>query len=244
MHYKQYCQAHPMFPLSPLAAGDFYQGLQQIATSRAAVLAEVERMPATPLSEGYAVVQRCIDVLLAGLGILIGAVPALAIAIAVKIDSTGPVFYRQKRVGKGGRVFVMIKFRTMCHYAERITGPVWAAKGDARLTRVGAFLRKVRLDELPQLLNILKGEMTFVGPRPERPEFVYQFIQYLPAFDRRHAVKPGLTGLAQLMNGYDSSAKSVYRKLRWDARYLRQKCLLTDFCILYRTVIAVLSGRV
>ena len=171
------------------------------------------------------------------------AIPFLAIAIAIKIDSPCPIFYRQKRVGRGGSVFQMIKFRTMRHDAESATGAVWSADPDPRVTRVGAFLRELRLDELPQLLNIFKGEMTFVGPRPERPEFVYLFVQYMPAFDRRHDVKPGIAGMAQLMNSYDYSAKSIYRKLRWDAQYMRKKCLSTDFCILYRTVIAVLKGE-
>ena len=129
--------------------------------------------------------------------------------------------------------------------AERLTGPVWAAANrDPRLTHVGLFLRKVRLDELPNLFNILKGDMRLVGPRPERPEFVYWFIQYMPAFDRRHEIKPGITGLAQLRNGYDTSPESVYRKLRWDIQYIKRKCLRTDFWIVCHTLIAILQGRV
>ena len=141
-------------------------------------------------------------------------------------------------------MFHMLKFRTMKPDAEQMTGPVWATKHDPRFTRVGAVLRRVRLDEIPQLFNILKGEMTFVGPRPERPEFVYWFIKCMPAFGRRHDVKPGIAGFAQLKSGYDNSAMSVYRKVRWDAQYLRKKGLTKDFWILYRAVIAVLRGQV
>ena len=106
---------------------------------------------------------------------------------------------------------------------------------------LGILLRKLRLDEVPQLFNILNGDMTLVGPRLERPELVYQFTQYMPAFDRRHDVKPGI---AQIVNGYDSSSQSVYRKLRWDSLYIRKKCLMVDFCVLYRTILAVLKGQV
>jgi lipopolysaccharide/colanic/teichoic acid biosynthesis glycosyltransferase len=185
-----------------------------------------------------------LDILLSSVGILVCAIPFLVIAIAIKLDSPGRVFYRQARVGKGGEVFQIIKFRTMSDNAERGTGPVWAAVKDPRLTRVGAFLRGMRLDELPNLFNVLKGDMGLVGPRPERPEFVYWFIQYMSAFDRRHDVKPGITGLAQLKNGYDTSAASVYRKLRWDVEYIKRKCLSLDLWIIYCTVFAVLRGKV
>jgi lipopolysaccharide/colanic/teichoic acid biosynthesis glycosyltransferase len=244
MNYKEYCKVRGVQRASPFATSDFYEELYQIAVSRCTVLDDIEQMSVRKLSIFYRILQRGIDLLLSGFGLLIGAVPLLAIAIAVKIDSKGPVFYLQTRVGKNGEVFQMIKFRTMSDNAERTTGPVWAADQDPRLTFVGTFLRRTRLDELPQLFNILKGDMTFVGPRPERPEFVYQFVQYIPAFDRRHDVKPGMAGFAQLRNGYDTSARSVYRKLRWDAQYMRNRCVTTDFCTLYRTVIAVLRGRV
>ena len=244
MHYTEYCKAQGIHQDTPLALYDFHQGLKQISMDYPSVLAEIERMTPRRLSNLYEVMQRCLDILLGFVGILINAIPFLVIAIAIKIDSPGPVLYRQKRVGKGGKVFQMIKFRTMRQDAEHTTGPVWAAKHDPRVTRVGVFLRRMRLDEMPQLLNILKGDMTFVGPRPERPEFVYLFTEHIPAFDRRHDVKPGIAGIAQLMNGYDSSTKSIYRKLRWDAQYMQKKCMKTDIDILLRTIVAVLRGTI
>ena len=247
MHYTEHCKAQgipSIYRRSPLGDDDFYYTLNEIAEHRSTVLADIEQMSVKKLSKLYEGMQRCLDILLSSLGIVIGAIPFLVIAVGIKIDSAGPVFYRQRRVGRGGKVFQMIKFRTMRRDAERMTGAVWSAAHDPRVTRVGAFLREVRLDEIPQLFNILKGQMTFVGPRPERPEFVYQFTQYMPAFDRRHDVKPGIAGLAQMMNGYDNSAKSIYRKLRWDAQYLRKRCLMTDFFILFRTVVVVLRGAI
>ena len=244
MHYTEYCQAQSRHQGAPLENHDFYQEFNQLVKNRSTVLADIQQVSVNSIPKYFEVVQRCFDVLLSCLGLVIGAIPFLTIAIAIKIDSAGAVFYRQKRVGKGGKVFQMIKFRTMRQDAERMTGAVWSGDNDPRVTRVGAFLRKVRLDEMPQLFNILKGQMTFVGPRPERPEFVYQFIQYMPAFDRRHDVKPGIAGLAQMMNGYDNSSHSIYRKLRWDAEYMRRKCLMMDFFIFYRTVRAVLKGTV
>jgi lipopolysaccharide/colanic/teichoic acid biosynthesis glycosyltransferase len=232
-----------MDAVAPLSDTDFYSQLNQIAKRRAAVLAEIAQMPQRTESWFSAALQRCIDLILSAVGMFIGAIPFMAIAIAIKLDSRGPVFYCQTRVGKNGHLFEIVKFRTMRQDAESATGPVWASRLDPRLTYVGAFLREFRLDELPQLFNILAGEMTFVGPRPERPEFVYWFIQYMPAFERRHDVKPGIAGLAQLYNGYDTSPMSVYRKLRWDAVYIKKKSLTLDFIILYRTVMAVMSGR-
>ena len=244
MHYTAYCKTQKAHQGAPFQANDFYRGLKRIAESRSTVLTNIRQMSVNPIPTFLKGVQRCLDMVLSGLGLIVGAIPFVVIAMVISIDSKGPVFYRQKRVGKGGNVFQMIKFRTMRQDAERTTGAVWCGDNDPRVTRVGAFLRKVRLDEMPQLVNILKGEMTFVGPRPERPEFVYRFIQYLPAFDRRHDVKPGIAGLAQMMNGYDTSSESVYRKLRWDAEYMRRKCLMTDVFIFYRTVMAVLKGSV
>ena len=243
MHYIDYCKNLGMHQGPPPAADNLYHGLNRIGMNRRTVLLDIEQMPVRVSKLGDAV-QRCLDILVSCFGILVGAIPSLVIAIAIKIDSPGPVFYAQKRVGKKGKVFQMIKFRTMCENAESGTGPVWALKEDPRVTRVGTVLRKLRLDEVPQLFNILKGDMTLVGPRPERPELVYQFTQYMPAFDRRHDVKPGIAGIAQMMNGYDSSSQSVYRKLRWDSLYIRKRCLTVDFCVLYRTILAVLKGKV
>jgi len=217
MHYQQYCKAQSMYHTSPLARCDFYRDLGDIAIKYSTVLSEIEQMRFEHRSMLYEVVARGLDIFLSLLGLISCVLPFLGIGLAIKINSPGPVFYRQRRVGKKGQIFQIFKFRTMFTEAESKTGPVWAVSGDPRQTHVGAFLRRTKLDELPQLFNVLKGELTFVGPRPERPEFVYEFVKYMPAFDRRHDVKPGITGLAQLRNGYDASAVHVYRKLRWDA---------------------------
>ncbi|MBI1926493.1 sugar transferase [Candidatus Poribacteria bacterium] len=244
MHYKEYCKARYVHQSSPLVDRDFYQDLNKIAMRRHTVLTDLECLPFKESSGFGAAAERCLDILLSLSGLLVCIIPFLVIAIAIKIDSPGPVFYRQARVGKQGKIFYIIKFRTMNVNAERRTGPVWAAVGDPRLTRVGAFLRKMRLDELPNFFNILKGDMRLIGPRPERPEFVYWFVRYMRAFDRRHDVKPGIAGLAQLKNGYDTSAMSVYRKVRWDIEYIKRKNLRMDVWIIFHTLVAVLRGRI
>ena len=243
MHYEEYCKEKQIRPISPVANRDFYQDLSEIAMKRTRVLADIENIALKGCGWSQQICIRGLDILLSCVGIIVCAIPFMIIGIAIKLDSPGPVFFRQTRVGKHGKIFQMIKFRTMCQGAESHTGPVWSIKNDPRRTRVGAFLRETKLDELPQLFNILMGSMSFVGPRPERPEFVYWFVRYMPAFDRRHDVKPGLTGLAQLMSGYDDSAASVYRKLRWDAQYLRKKCLMLDLWLIYRTLKAVYKGK-
>jgi lipopolysaccharide/colanic/teichoic acid biosynthesis glycosyltransferase len=244
MHYREYCKVQGAQELAPLGTHDFYQQLHFIAKRRATALTEIQHRVIRRCPRVYEHVQRCLDIILGVLGLIVSAIPFLAIAVAIKIDSRGPVFYRQKRVGKNGLIFEMIKFRTMTEDAEMTTGAVWAVKEDPRITRVGAWLRRLRLDELPQLFNILKGDMTFVGPRPERPEFVYQFVQHMPAFDRRHEVKPGIAGLAQIKNGYDTSPMSIYKKIRWDFEYMKRRCLMVDFAILWRTVKEVLKGNI
>jgi len=244
MYYEDYCRTNSIETAAPLGTGDFYAQLQRIAKRRSRALQEIAQMTTKEEPFFSAVFQRGLDIVLSLLGMCVGALPFLIIAIAIKLDSRGSVFYCQTRVGRGGQLFEMVKFRTMRQDAESNTGPVWAAKHDPRLTYVGAFLREYRFDELPQLINILLGEMTFVGPRPERPEFVYRFIQCMPAFERRHDVKPGIAGLAQLYNGYDSSPMSIYKKLRWDAVYIRKKSLTFDCVVLYRTVMAVLRGKI
>ncbi len=236
MNYKEYCKSQNPYQIFSSINGNLFWDLENIAMSRSAVLNEIQQMPFRSMSKLNTAITRGLDILLSLFGLITSAIPLMIISIAIKIDSAGPVFYRQKRVGKNGEIFQIIKFRTMSVDAEKSTGPIWATSDDPRRTVVGIFLRRTRLDELPNLLNILNGDMTFIGPRPERPEFVYEFVKCMPAFDRRHEAKPGLTGVAQLMNGYDDSAASVYRKLRWDAFYLRKKCLLFDLSLLFRTV--------
>jgi exopolysaccharide biosynthesis polyprenyl glycosylphosphotransferase len=190
------------------------------------------------LSPVQRVVKRLEDLLLAGVAALIGLTIFPPVAIAVWRSSPGPIFYRQERVGRNGRRFSIYKFRTMVADAERLTGPVLATENDPRITAVGRFLRATRLDELPQIINILRGEMSFVGPRPERPVFVEEFSARLPAYRCRLAVKPGLTGLAQVNGRYSTDAVD---KLRYDLYYIRNYSPLLDLRIILQTVRTVLS---
>lgn len=174
---------------------------------------------------------------LAGLALALLALPlVLLAALFVKLTSKGPAFYTQTRVGKYGRVFTIIKIRTMIHNCESLTGPRWAIPGDPRVTRVGWFLRKTHLDELPQLWNVLRGEMSLIGPRPERPEFIPELEQALPAYRQRLAVRPGVTGLAQVQLPADSDLTSVRRKLAHDLYYIRHLSPWLDLRLLVCTV--------
>jgi lipopolysaccharide/colanic/teichoic acid biosynthesis glycosyltransferase len=166
----------------------------------------------------------------------------LLTAALIKLDSAGPVLYRQERVGLGGRHFTLLKFRSMRPDAEQ-RGPVWAASGDPRVTRVGGIIRLVRIDELPQLLNILRGEMSFIGPRPERPHFVAQLERELPFYADRLLVKPGLTGWAQVNYPYGASVEDARAKLSYDLYYVKHRSLLLDLLILLGTVRVVLFQR-
>lgn len=165
------------------------------------------------------------------------------IAAAIKLESRGPVFFRQERVGKSGRDFALIKFRTMQENAEHATGPVWASEKDPRITRVGRFLRKSRLDELPQLFNVLVGDMSLVGPRPERPMFVVQLQEQVPFYAYRHVVKPGITGWAQVRYTYGASVTDAWEKLQYDLYYIKNLSVFLDLLVLLHTVQAVLVGR-
>lgn len=162
-------------------------------------------------------------------------------AIAVKCDSRGPVLYRQRRVGLGGREFEIIKFRSMRMDAET-SGPQWASQDDDRITRVGRFIRKVRIDEIPQAVNILRGEMSFVGPRPERPEFVASLECEIPHYRERHFVKPGLTGWAQVKFTYGASVEDAREKLKYDLFYVKNYSLWFDLFICLLTVRVALFG--
>ena len=166
----------------------------------------------------------------------------LAAAIAILIEGGGPVLFRQVRVGLRGAPFHVLKFRTMRTNAE-VNGPVWAAVDDPRVTRVGALLRRTRIDELPQLLNVLRGEMSLVGPRPERPHFVEILAREIPGYHERAAIKPGITGWAQVRFRYGSSVQDARRKLQYDLYYLRHRSLLLDLLILALTVRVVLSRQ-
>jgi len=158
------------------------------------------------------------------------------IILAIKISSPGPIFYRQKRLGQAGKVFEIIKFRTMDQNAEKFTGAVWTVEGDPRITKIGNLLRKMRLDELPQLWNILKGEMSFVGPRAERPEFHEQLKQEIPFYEERYIIKPGLSGWAQINYRYGSSVADAAEKLQYDLYYIKNRSLILDLGIILKTV--------
>lgn len=209
------------------------------------------------------VVAHALNVTLAAVA-LVGLSPLmLVIAILVKVTSKGPVFYTQTRVGLdrrrgrpldpammhrrredlGGRVFTIYKFRTMCVNAEHLTGAVWAAKEDPRVTPIGKHLRKYRLDELPQLFNVLKGDMNIVGPRPERPSIFADLRKTIPAYEYRQQVKPGITGLAQVNQQYDTSLDDVRRKVQYDLEYLRRQGLAEDVRIMLKTVPVILLKR-
>jgi len=187
--------------------------------------------------------KRIIDLAGAVFGLIVSAPTMLIVALAVKIDSEGAVFYRQQRVGLHGKTFSLEKFRTMRSDAEADGVPRWSQENDPRVTRLGRFLRKYRFDELPQFLNIIKGEMSFVGPRPERPEFVTTLSETIPFYEERHTVRPGLTGWAQVCYPYGSSVEDAVRKLEFELFYLKNVSILFDFAILFQTIRIVLLGR-
>ena len=188
-------------------------------------------------------IKRCIDVLLALLGLILSLPLMSIIAILIKLDSPGPVLFRQVRVGNREKPFVLFKFRTMRLDAEKTSGAVWAQVNDPRATRFGAFMRKVRLDEIPQLFNVLVGQMSFVGPRPERPEFVEKLKEQIPYYSRRHFIKPGLTGWAQVRYAYGASVDDALEKLRYDLYYVKNLSPLIDTLIFLETIKVVLFGR-
>ncbi|WP_305046477.1 TIGR03013 family XrtA/PEP-CTERM system glycosyltransferase [Geoalkalibacter sp.] len=186
--------------------------------------------------------KRILDIVFSLTGILLSLPLLPFIALAIKLDSRGPVFFRQTRVGEGEKEFMLYKFRSMTQDAEK-NGAVWACKNDARVTRVGHFLRKTRLDEIPQLFNVLKGDMSFVGPRPERPEFVSMLTEKIPYYSKRHFVKPGVTGWAQVKYPYGASVEDALEKLRYDLYYIKNISILMDILIVLETVKVVLFGR-
>jgi lipopolysaccharide/colanic/teichoic acid biosynthesis glycosyltransferase len=181
------------------------------------------------------------DFVLAAL-MLVPALPLLFLCVLlVRITSRGPAIYTQARVGRGGTVFTLYKIRTMYHDCEKLTGPTWCKPGDARITPVGRVMRKLHLDELPQLFNVLKGEMSLVGPRPERPEIVKRLREAVVGYDRRHAVKPGITGFAQIHLPPDSCVRSVRNKLVYDLFYVRFRSVRMELFILFATGLKTLG---
>jgi exopolysaccharide biosynthesis polyprenyl glycosylphosphotransferase len=187
--------------------------------------------------------KRIFDIVVSLIILLISS-PVIAVAsLAIKLESKGPIFFKQERCGLNNKTFRIIKFRSMVHDAEKKTGPVWSHKGDPRITKVGNIIRKLRIDEIPQMINVLKGEMSLVGPRPERPFFVEKLSQQIPYYKRRLKVRPGITGWAQVKHKYDESIEDVKVKLRYDLFYIENMSLRMDFKILFRTVFVVLFAR-
>lgn len=187
--------------------------------------------------------KRIMDICLA-LPLLILSIPLwLVIAICIKLDSRGPVLYNQERIGKNHDTFFISKFRTMVENAEQLTGPVWAQEEDPRITRIGRILRRFRLDELPQLLMVLKGDMSMIGPRPERPFFVDKLVQEYPFYYRRHKIRPGITGWAQIKHPYDQDIEDVRQKLKFDFYYIENLSFSLDLKIMVNTIWVMLSGE-
>jgi sugar transferase (PEP-CTERM system associated) len=189
-------------------------------------------------------IKRFMDVACASLGLVLAAPLIAIVTVAIRLTSHGPVLYHQKRVGKNGHVFTVHKFRSMRVDAEAATGPVWAAKkGDPRVTPIGSFLRRSRIDEVPQLWNVLKGDMSFVGPRPERPEFVAALTEQIPFYGQRHIVRPGITGWAQVRYTYGATKEDALQKLQYDLYYIKNLSIALDLFIIFETVKTVLLRK-
>ena len=195
-------------------------------------------------SRALAVAKRAMDLALSSAGLAVAVPLMLVTAALIKLTSPGAVLYRQSRVGLQGRIFTVYKFRSMFHDAEADTGPVWATGDtDRRITRVGRFLRRTRLDELPQLWNVLKGDMSFVGPRPERPEFVEDLIRGIPYYSQRHVVRPGITGWAQVCYTYGATVEDALQKLQYDLFYIKNLSIPLDLYIIVETIKTVILRR-
>lgn len=224
-------------------AGELYESISgrvPVESVRANALAFGEALIPSPLTRS---IHRVVSFFAALLLTVVLAPIGFLVALAVRLDSPGPVFYTQERVGLGGKPFRVIKFRSMRQDAESGSGPVWATAKDTRVTRVGAVLRKLRLDELPQVINVLRGEMCLVGPRPERPHFVRMLEEQITYYDLRHCIPPGITGWAQVCADYGSNVEESRTKLEYDLFYVKNASLFFDFLILLKTVKIALCGR-
>ena len=222
---------------------DLYEILSgQAKTSQLYGIPLIDIMPEL-MPEWEKKLKRISDVIIS-LIILVLTLPLnIFVALLIKMDSKGPVLFKQDRIGMNGREFKIYKFRSMYKDAEKHTGPVWSTKDDPRITRVGKIMRKLRIDEIPQFFNVLKGEMSLVGPRPERPYFVKMLSQQLPYYKRRLKVRPGITGWAQVKHKYDESIEDVKVKLRYDLFYIENMSLRMDIKILARTILVVIFGK-
>ena len=194
-------------------------------------------------STAFIVVRRLVSIAISLVGLILAAPLVPLIVLAIRLDSRGSVFYSQTRVGKAGRIFKVVKFRTMRQDAEADSGPTWAGDNDPRVTRVGKFLRASRLDEIPQLWCVLKGDMAFVGPRPERPEFTERLSKEIPYYGVRHMVRPGITGWAQVKYKYGSTVEDAREKLQYDLFYIKNASIGLDMLIMFQTIKTVLLSR-
>ena len=188
-------------------------------------------------------VKKLIDIAVSLVALTVFSPFLALVALAIKLESPGPVLYAQERVGYRGKAYKLYKFRSMVKDAEQKSGPVWAKKNDDRITRVGRIIRKMRIDEIPQLYNILRGDMSLVGPRPERPFFVEQLSRKIPYYPLRLKIKPGLTGWAQIKHSYDSTLDDVREKLKFDLYYIENMSLNMDFKILIATIFVVVGRK-
>jgi exopolysaccharide biosynthesis polyprenyl glycosylphosphotransferase len=222
---------------------DLYEILSgQARTSQIYGIPLIDIMPEL-MPEWEKKLKRLIDISVSLVFLIITSPVLLITMLAIKLESEGSVFYRQERCGINGNVFRIIKFRSMRKDAEKLTGPVWSQKDDPRITKVGKFIRRTRIDEIPQIINVLKGEMSIVGPRPERPYFVEKLSMEIPYYKRRLKVRPGITGWAQVKHKYDETIEDVKIKLRYDLFYIENMSLRMDFKILFRTIFVMLLGQ-
>jgi exopolysaccharide biosynthesis polyprenyl glycosylphosphotransferase len=187
--------------------------------------------------------KRLVDVFVSAVGLLLSAPITLITVLAIKLESPGTVLYYQERVGRNEKIFTIYKLRSMVANAEATGCPVWAAKEDPRITRVGRLIRKLRIDEIPQMFNVLKGDMSFVGPRPERPEFVQTLTTKIPYFELRHSVKPGITGWAQICYPYSDNEQGSMEKLQYDLYYIKHMSVVFDLQIIFETLKVVFWGN-
>lgn len=221
---------------------DFYYMLGgMVRTEQIYGLPMIEVMP-EPMRPWESTVKRLLDITVSSLVLLFAAPLWISVAIAIRLDSEGPAIFKQERVGQNGRLFTMLKFRTMQQDAELDTGPVWATEDDPRYTKRGRWLRRTRIDEVPQLINVLTGDMSLVGPRPERQFFVDKLVKEIPLYKRRLRVKPGITGVAQVRWKYDQSVDDVRQKVKYDLFYISNMSFAMDLKILFATIRTMLTG--